>query len=129
MLLERGHRLRPADIALAALAGADPVSVFRAPRIAVAVTGDELVRGSARPAPGSLRDSNGPMLLAECAARGWPARRCEAVRDDSAASHQGQVVVGVRNPEDCNATLTFAFEEAALLFQDLFQNDRPVRND
>jgi nucleotide-binding universal stress UspA family protein len=36
------------------------------------------------------------------------------VRDDSAASHQGQVVVGVRNPEDCNATLTFAFEEAAL---------------
>jgi nucleotide-binding universal stress UspA family protein len=36
------------------------------------------------------------------------------VRDDSAASHQGQVVVGVRNPEDCDATLTFAFEEAAL---------------
>jgi nucleotide-binding universal stress UspA family protein len=36
------------------------------------------------------------------------------VRDDSAASHQGQVVVGVRHPEDCDATLTFAFEEAAL---------------
>ena len=35
------------------------------------------------------------------------------VRDDSAASHQGQVVVGVRDP-DCDATLTFAFEEAAL---------------
>ena len=36
------------------------------------------------------------------------------VRDDSAASHQGQVVVGVRGAEDCDATLTFAFEEAAL---------------
>ena len=36
------------------------------------------------------------------------------VRDDSAASHQGQVVVGVRDPQDCDATLTFAFEEAAL---------------
>ena len=36
------------------------------------------------------------------------------VRDDSAASHQGNVVVGVRGPEDCAATLTFAFEEAAL---------------
>jgi nucleotide-binding universal stress UspA family protein len=35
------------------------------------------------------------------------------VRDDSAASQQGQVVVGVRDP-DCDATLTFAFEEAAL---------------
>ena len=36
------------------------------------------------------------------------------VRDDSAASHQGQVVVGVRDTEDCGATLTFAFEEAVL---------------
>jgi nucleotide-binding universal stress UspA family protein len=36
------------------------------------------------------------------------------VRDDSAALHQGQVVVGVREPEDCGAALTFAFEEAAL---------------
>lgn len=36
------------------------------------------------------------------------------VRDDSTASRQGQVVVGVRAAEDCDATLTFAFEEAAL---------------
>jgi len=36
------------------------------------------------------------------------------VRDDSAASRQGQVVVGVGDPEDCEAALTFAFEEAAL---------------
>lgn len=36
------------------------------------------------------------------------------VRDDSTASRQGQVVVGVRAAEDCDATLTFAFEEAAM---------------
>jgi nucleotide-binding universal stress UspA family protein len=36
------------------------------------------------------------------------------VRDDSTASRQGQVVVGVRAAEDCDETLTFAFEEAAL---------------
>ena len=36
------------------------------------------------------------------------------VRDDSAASQQGLVVVGVRHPDDCDAALTFAFEEAAL---------------
>jgi nucleotide-binding universal stress UspA family protein len=35
------------------------------------------------------------------------------VRDDSTASRQGQVVVGVRDA-DSDATLTFAFEEAAL---------------
>lgn len=84
-LLERGRRLRPADIALAALAGADPVSVFRAPRIAVAATGDEVVRGSERPSPGRLRDSNGPMLVAECQARGWPVRRLAAVADEAGA--------------------------------------------
>ena len=36
------------------------------------------------------------------------------VRDDSTASRHGQVVVGVRDAEDCDATLTFAFEEASL---------------
>ena len=85
LLVARGRRLRPPDIALAALAGADPVSVFRAPRITVAATGNEVVRGSQAPAPGHLRDSNGPMLLAECAARGWTARRGPSVPDDPAA--------------------------------------------
>lgn len=82
LLLERGRRLRPPDVALAALAGADPVSVFRRPRVSVATTGDEIVRGSERPAAGRLRDSNGPMLLAECASHGWPARRLPPVPDD-----------------------------------------------
>jgi nucleotide-binding universal stress UspA family protein len=61
------------------------------------------------------------------------------VRDDSAASHQGHVVAGVRHPEDCDAALTFAFEEAALHnssllavhawqadHQDLLPNEDPV---
>jgi len=53
LLLSRGRRLEAPDVALAALAGADPLRVFRAPRIAVAATGDEIVRGSERPAPGA----------------------------------------------------------------------------
>jgi molybdopterin molybdotransferase len=85
LLLRRGKRLASSDIALAALAGADPLECHRAPRIAVAVTGNEIVRGGQKPAPGRLRDSNGPMLLAECAARGWPARRMAPVADDPAA--------------------------------------------
>ncbi|MEO8430350.1 MAG: gephyrin-like molybdotransferase Glp [Acidobacteriota bacterium] len=84
-LVAAGLRLRPADVALAALAGADPIPVFRAPRIAVAVTGDEVVRGRGTPPPGRLRDSNGPMLLAACRAAGWPARRLPAVADTASA--------------------------------------------
>ncbi len=77
-----GRKLRPADVALAALAGADPLAVFPAPRIAVAATGNEVVRGRERPAAGRLRDSNGPMLVAECRALGWDARRGASVPDD-----------------------------------------------
>ncbi len=84
-LLAAGRRLRPADVALAALAGADPVEVYLSPRIAIASTGDEVVRGAEVPSAGRLRDSNGPMLLAECASRGWAARRCPPVPDDPAA--------------------------------------------
>ncbi len=83
-LVPAGRRLHPADVALAALAGHDPLRVFRAPRVTVAVTGDEIVRGAAALEPGRLRDSNGPMLLAECAALGWRARRGAAVPDTPA---------------------------------------------
>ncbi len=83
-LVSAGRRLSPGDVALAALAGHDPIRVFRAPRVTVAVTGDEVVRGSAAPGPGRLRDSNGPMLLAECAALGWSARRGDPVADTAA---------------------------------------------
>ena len=69
-LLPFGRRLDPAGIALAALAGAEPVFVHRRPRVRVAVTGNELVAPERRPEAGQLRDSNGPMLLALCRARG-----------------------------------------------------------
>jgi molybdopterin molybdotransferase len=69
-LLTAGRRLAPGDTALAALAGADPVAVFRRPRVTIAVTGNELVEASRRPGAGQLRDSNGPMLAALCRASG-----------------------------------------------------------
>ena len=81
-LLEAGRRLTPGDIALAALAGSDPLTVFARPRVVIAVTGDELVAVEARPRPGQIRDSNGPMLLALCGAGGWPAKPRGRVGDD-----------------------------------------------
>ena len=82
-LLSAGRRLTPGDIALAALAGADPVTVFARPRVAIAVTGDELVAAGEKPRPGQIRDSNGPMLVALCGAGGWPARQRRRVADNA----------------------------------------------
>jgi len=82
-LVSAGRRLTPGDIALTALAGVDPVTVFARPRVAIAVTGDELVSPGEKPRPGQIRDSNGPMLLALCAARGWPASPRARVGDDA----------------------------------------------
>jgi len=84
-LLPSGRRLDPAGIALAALAGAEPVFVHRRPRVVVAVTGNELVAAEKLPAAGQLRDSNGPMLLALCRARGVAASARLPVSDQEEA--------------------------------------------
>lgn len=83
LLLKRGRRLVGSDLALAALAGADPIRVFRRPRIAIAVTGNEIVPPSAKPGPGQIRDSNGPMLAALCRERGWEPAIARRVADDA----------------------------------------------
>lgn len=81
-LLAPGRRLTPLDISLAALAGADPITVYRGPRVSIAVTGNELVPVSADPGPGQIRDSNGPMLLALCLRSGWRTIDRGRVADD-----------------------------------------------
>jgi molybdopterin molybdotransferase len=83
-LLSPGMPLTPGRIALAALAGADPIEVYRRPRIAIAATGKELVDASQRPGAGQLRDSNGPMLAALCRARGNTPSLLPRVTDDPA---------------------------------------------
>ncbi|HWZ85825.1 MAG TPA: molybdopterin molybdotransferase MoeA, partial [Thermoanaerobaculia bacterium] len=85
ILVARGFRLGPADIALAALAGADPLAVHARPRITIAATGSELVAASSKPGTGQLRDSNGPMLAALCRARGArPASHASVADEDGA---------------------------------------------
>jgi molybdopterin molybdotransferase len=85
VLVRRARRLGPRDIALAALAGADPIDVHARPRVTIAVTGNELVPASATPRPGQLRDSNGPMLAALCRARGARVACRAAVEDEGGA--------------------------------------------
>jgi molybdopterin molybdotransferase len=59
-----GHRIRPQDVGLAASLGLVEVAVLRPPRVAVLVTGDELVDGGRALTDGRIYDSNGPMLRA-----------------------------------------------------------------
>ena len=80
-LVPGGRRLEASDLALAALSGADPIACHARPRVAIAVTGSELVPADARPRPGQLRDSNGPMLAALVRTRGGAPEVRGAVAD------------------------------------------------
>jgi molybdopterin molybdotransferase len=82
LLLSAGRRIGAGEVALLASAGVEPAPVYRRPRVALAATGNELVPAGSSPGPAQLRDSNGPMLVALCAARGWTASAAGRVPDE-----------------------------------------------
>jgi len=63
-LLPTGCLLTPGGISLLASHGYGEVSVYRRPKVAVSVTGDEVVAPEEDPAPGQLRDTHTDFLLA-----------------------------------------------------------------
>jgi len=84
--LDAGARLDGHALALAASAGHGRVRVARAPRLAVVVTGDELVPpGDADLPPGRLFESNGPGLAALARAAHAEVIAVERVADDTDA--------------------------------------------
>jgi molybdenum cofactor synthesis domain-containing protein len=68
-----GEALGPVHIGVLASLGMSQVYVFPRPRVGVVSTGDELVAGPGPLAPGKIRDSNGPALLARLRADGFEA--------------------------------------------------------
>jgi molybdopterin molybdotransferase len=62
ILLEKGLKISPAEIAVMASVGKDKVLVENPPRVAVISTGDELVEISTNPEPYQIRMSNSYML-------------------------------------------------------------------
>ncbi|TWT33114.1 molybdopterin molybdotransferase MoeA [Blastopirellula retiformator] len=80
-VLPSGKRLRALEVGVLAEVGRSEVSVVPRPRVAVLSTGDELVDVTEKPGPGRIRNSNGPMLLAQIAAAGGVAENLGIARD------------------------------------------------
>jgi molybdopterin molybdotransferase len=91
--LPAGHRLKPADLGLAAALGNAKLPVFRALRAALLSTGDEVCEPGTKLAPGAIYDANRVMLVALLRALGCIVRdlgicpdRAEGLADTLAAA-------------------------------------------
>jgi molybdopterin molybdotransferase len=84
-LFAAGTVVRPAVAGVLASVNANRVSVFRAPRVAVLSTGDELISDGSDLRPGQIRESNKSMLLPLVEDAGCEAINLGVVRDDEAA--------------------------------------------
>ncbi|HVK18714.1 MAG TPA: gephyrin-like molybdotransferase Glp [Fimbriiglobus sp.] len=82
VVLPAGTATSPAAVGLLASVGRSVVPTVRPPRVAVMATGSELVEADATPGPGQIRNSNGPMLVAQAARAGSVPRYLGIGRDD-----------------------------------------------
>jgi molybdopterin molybdotransferase len=86
VLVRRGTELGPGELALLAAMGSSPLPVHRRPKVAVLVTGDELVPPDVDPGPGQIRDSNTVALHALVGEAGGEVVACPPVSDSKAAT-------------------------------------------
>jgi len=87
-LLDPGVKLDVAQLALLASQGVHKLPVYAQPRVAILVTGQELVPFDASAEPHQLRDSNRPMLKAAVEATGGVVSLMTHVEDDLQATIQ-----------------------------------------
>jgi molybdopterin molybdotransferase len=64
IVLRSGRILRPQDLGVLSAIGFDRVEVVVRPRVAIVVTGDELLPAGTRPTGSRIADANSPMLAA-----------------------------------------------------------------
>lgn len=89
LVLPRGTRLGPAEVAAAISAGAAEVAVGRRPVVRVMSTGDELREPGEPLAPGQIHNSNGPMLAGLASHVGALATVSPSLPDDAVATEGG----------------------------------------
>jgi molybdopterin molybdotransferase len=88
LLVRSGTELGAGELALLASMGFSPVTVHRPPRVAIVVTGDELVAPEDEPGPGQIRDSNSVALGSLVREAGGVPLTYRAVADDLEATCQ-----------------------------------------
>ena len=101
LVFERGVLLTPAHLGVLASLDVQEVSCYPRPRVGVISTGDELVARGAL-APGRIRDSNRPMLLALVEELG-----CEAIDGGIVGDDEAAITTAIENAADtCDLLLT-----------------------
>jgi molybdopterin molybdotransferase len=86
LVVKAGTELGPGELALIASLGLSPVPVRPRPRVAILVTGDELVPPEETPGPGQIRDSNSIALVSLVRDAGAEPHLMPHVPDDRAAT-------------------------------------------
>jgi len=84
ILLQAGHRLQPQDLALVASAGQAAVPVYSRLRVALLVTGDELVEPGRPLGPGQIYNANTYSLRGLLSGLGCEVVQCRVVPDTAA---------------------------------------------
>jgi molybdopterin molybdotransferase len=100
VILPRGTRISPAQVAAAAACGAGQLSVFARPRVAIVATGDELVEVNQQPQTHQIRNSNSYSLAAQILAAG-----AEPVRLPIARDERGHLEAMIRTALDADLLL------------------------
>jgi molybdopterin molybdotransferase len=85
-VLGTGTRLGAAELGVAASTGVAELSCTRSPRVAVVVTGDELISPPAPLGPGQIRNTNGYSVPAQAIAAGATIAHVATVGDDYRAT-------------------------------------------
>jgi molybdopterin molybdotransferase len=101
MILQAGHRIRPAEVNLLTAIGITEVAVFARPRVGILCTGDELVPAGQPLGYGQIRNSNGPGLAALVRAAG-----CTPIELGIAHDVTDVIAGAIGHAVDCDLILT-----------------------
>ncbi|MDD6816221.1 MAG: molybdopterin molybdotransferase MoeA, partial [Firmicutes bacterium] len=83
-VLQRGRRIRPADLGVLSAIGRTEALVYRPWKLSILSTGDEIVAPDRVPGPGQVRDVNTYGLYGQALEYGFQVVRMEVVCDDPA---------------------------------------------